>query len=74
MQVFLNSVRSRKATNAHVDITHRTCGLIHLGEAAYRTKSVLEFDPATETITNNKQAHALLTKEYREPYGLPTHV
>ena len=74
MQVFFNSVRSRKATNANVDIAHRTCGLIHLGEAAYRTKSVLEFDPATETITNNKQAHALLTKEYREPYGLPTHV
>ena len=45
-----------------------------LSEIAYRTRTVLEFDPKTETITNSKEAHAMLTKEYREPYGLPSRV
>jgi hypothetical protein len=49
---------------------HLTCGLVHLGEIAYRTQQVLEFDPATETILSDKEANALLTKEYRKPWGL----
>ena len=38
------------------------------------TTTVLEFDSKAETITNSKGAHAMLTKEYREPYGLPSRV
>ncbi|MHC4399090.1 MAG: Gfo/Idh/MocA family protein [Planctomycetota bacterium] len=74
MQNFLNSIRSRKTTKADAEIAHRTCALIHLGEIAYRTKTVLEFDPKTETIANSMEANAMLTKEYREPYGLPKSV
>ncbi len=74
MQNFIDSIRSRKPTNADAEIAHRTCALIHLGEIAYRTRTVLEFDPKTETIPNSKQANAMLTKEYREPYGLPEKV
>ena len=74
MQNFLNSIRSRKPTKADADIAHRTCGLIHLGEIAYRTRTVLEFDPKTETITNSKSANARLNKEYRAPFGLPQKV
>jgi hypothetical protein len=59
--------------NDQIAVTaHRTAALIHLGEIAYRTRTVLEFDPKTETINNSKEAHAMLTKEYREPYGLPS--
>ena len=43
-------------------------------EIAYRDRTVLEFDPKTETITNSKEANAMLTKEYREPFGLPNSV
>ena len=74
MQNFLNSIRSREPTTADAEIAHRTCALIHLGDAAYRTRTVLEFDPKTETITNSREANALLTKEYREPFGLPESV
>jgi len=74
MQNFLNSIRSREPTKSDAEIAHRTCALIHLGEAAYRTRTVLEFDPKTETITNSREANALLTKEYREPFGLPESV
>jgi predicted dehydrogenase len=74
MEDFLNCVRNRKPTKATADIAHRTAALIHLGEIAYRTKTVLEFDSKTETITNSKEAHAMLTKEYRKPYGLPQRI
>ena len=74
MQNFLDSVYSRNPTKADAEIAHRTCTLIHLGEIAYRTRTVLEFDPEKETITNSKEANSLLTKEYREPYGLPKSV
>ncbi len=74
MQDFLNSVRSRKTGKTSAEIAHRTSALIHLGEIAYRTRTVLEFDPETETVTNNRKANAMLTKEYRAPYGLSEHV
>lgn len=74
MQNFLDSIRSRKPTKADAATAHLTCGLIHLGETAYRTRTVLEFDPETETITNSRKAQAMLTKEYREPYRLPKSV
>ena len=48
-----------------------SCALVHLGEIAYRTERVLHFDPATERVTGDKEADALLTKEYRAPWGLP---
>ena len=68
---FLECVRSREKTRAHERIAHNTCGLFHLGEIAYRTRTVLEFDPDTEQITNSEKANTMLTKDYREPYGLP---
>ena len=74
MQNFLDSIRSRKPTKAHAEIAHHTCGLIHLGEIAYRTKSVLQFDPKAEKITNNPKANEMLSKDYREPFGLPVSV
>ena len=71
---FINNVRSRGETKAGAEIAHRTCALIHLGEIAYRTKTVLEFDPEKETITNSDKAASMLTKDYREPFGLPKSV
>jgi hypothetical protein len=74
MEDFLNCVRNRQPTRADAVTAHRTAALIHLGEIAYRTRTVLEFDPKIETITNSKEAHAMLTKKYREPYSLPSRV
>ena len=71
---FLNCVRSRKQPKAPADVAHRVCALIHLGEIAYRTKTVLEFDPKTERIVNHPKLNDLLTKEYRAPYGMPDKV
>ena len=65
---FLDCVRNRKATNASAEIAHLSCGLIHLGEIAYRTGRVLKFDPKNEDFLSDKEANTLLTKEYRKPW------
>ena len=67
---FLDCVRTRRQPTAPALQAHRTCALVHLGEAAYRAGKVLEFDPESETITNDSDANRFLTKEYRQPWSL----
>ena len=69
---FLDCVRTRQQPLAPALQVHRSCALVHLGEVAYRTGKVLEFDPETETITNHPEANRLLTKEYRAPWEVST--
>ncbi len=72
MANFLEAVRKRTPTRASAEIAHRSCALVHLGEIAFRTKGRLDFDPKTEQFVDNDEANAMLTKEYRKPYTLPT--
>jgi len=74
MQNFLTSIRNRKQTNANAEVAHRVCALIHLGDIAYRNKTVLTFDPQTEKIVNQPKLNIYLKKEYRAPYELPSKV
>ena len=71
MAEFLNAVRHRTPTKASADVAHRSCALVHLGEIAFRTRGRVDFDPATERFIDCDEANALLSKNYREPYGLP---
>jgi len=71
---FLTSIRTREQTKADANVAHLTCGLIHLGEIAFRTRTVLEFDPKNEKITNSELAQGMLTKQYRKPYGIPENI
>jgi predicted dehydrogenase len=71
VQNFLDAIRGRARPNADALTAHLTCALVHLGEVAYRTQRVLQFDPKTETVLNDKEANELLTKEYRQPWELP---
>jgi predicted dehydrogenase len=68
---FLDCVRSRQEPNAGAEVTHLTCGLVHLGEIAYRVGRVLHFDPSTESVQGDPEAAAMLSKEYRRPWTLP---
>lgn len=73
MTDFLEAVRNRdRGTKSPAAVAHRSCALVHLGEIAYRTSGRLDFDPQTESFVNNDDANAMLTKEYREPFGLPS--
>ncbi len=71
MAEFLSAVRQRTPTKASADVAHRSCALVHLGEIAYRTRGRLDFDLKTERFIDCDEANALLSKKYREPYGLP---
>ena len=68
---FLDCVRSRKQPVAPAEAAHLSCGLVHLGEIAYRVGRVLQFDPATEQTLGDPEANGLLSKEYRAPWGMP---
>jgi predicted dehydrogenase len=70
LQNFLDCIRSGAKPNADPWTAHLSCALVHLGEIAYRTERVLHFDPKTETTPGDKEANALLTKEYRQPWEM----
>ncbi|MCA9051784.1 MAG: Gfo/Idh/MocA family oxidoreductase [Planctomycetaceae bacterium] len=63
---FLNCVRDASAQlNAPIDVGLLGAGIVHLANISARTRSVLEFDAATETITNNDQAASMVSRKYR---------
>jgi predicted dehydrogenase len=47
---------------------------VPLDQTSYQLGLKLEIDPKTETFTNNKQANALLTREYRKGFEVPAKV
>ena len=71
---FLDCLRSRKQPIAGAEVLHLSCGLVHLGEVAYRVGRVLNFDAQAEQIVGDNEANRLLTKEYRAPWNMPPSV
>jgi hypothetical protein len=66
---FIEAVRGEAEIHTGAEVAHLGCGICHLGEVAYRTGRVLHFDPVKETIHDDAEANALLTKNYRQPWG-----
>ncbi len=71
MYNFLDCVRSREQPIANAEVAHLSCGLVHLGEIAYRAGRVLHFDPSAEHFVDDAAADGMLSKEYRDPWGVP---
>ncbi len=73
---FIEAVRKhdKSILNGPVETAHLSSGLAHLGNIAYRTGRVLEFDPKTERFKNDDEANALLTRDYRAPFTVPQQV
>ncbi|HUR55103.1 MAG TPA: Gfo/Idh/MocA family oxidoreductase [Gemmataceae bacterium] len=67
---WLACIKSRKNPVCDVEIGHRSATVCHLGNIAVRTGKKIVWDPKAETITNDKDAAALLSKEYRSPWKL----
>ena len=72
MDNFLHCIRTRETPVGNPEVAHLSCSLVHLGNVAYETNSILEFDSKKETIKNNAAATKKLSKSYRAPYSLPS--
>jgi len=67
---WLECIKTRKLPICDVEIGHRSATVCHLGNIAIRTGRKLTWDPAKEEIIGDKEASAMLTKEYRKPWTL----
>ena len=67
---WFDCIKTRKLPICDVEIGHRSATVCHLGNIAIRTGRKITWDPKTETIVGDKEAAAMLTKEYRKPWKL----
>jgi predicted dehydrogenase len=65
---FLDCIKNGRQPHANAETTHLSCGLVHLGEIAFRTGRMISFDPRTEQIKGDKEASAMLDKDHRAPW------
>jgi len=61
----------RKLLTCDIEEGHLSAALPHLANIAYQTGRALEFDGQAERFKGDKEADALLTREYRAPYVVP---
>ena len=73
---FIMAIRENNQELAKADIRDGfySSALIHLGNIAYRLGRSLEFDPSTMKFINDKEADALLSRQYRAPFVVPDKV
>ena len=68
---FLDCMKSRQRPNADVELGRLSTTICHLGNICTRLQRDIRFDPKAEDFGGDKDANALLTKQYRAPYTLP---
>jgi predicted dehydrogenase len=67
---FLDCIKTRGKCNADVAIGHLSTSATLIGNIAYKTRSLLEWDARAERFTNNAAANRWLSYQYRAPYKL----
>jgi len=67
---WLECIKTRERPICDAEIGHRSAKVCHLGNIALRTGRKLVWDPAKEEIGGDKEAAAMLTRPYREPWKL----
>ena len=67
---FVESVRSRKAPNADIEIGHRSTSVALLGNIAMTTGKKLHWNAEKEQFSDDSDASAMLTRTLRKPYDL----
>jgi predicted dehydrogenase len=72
---FFSCIRNGGEPRADIGIGHLSATICHLGNIATRLGRTLQFDPKTEQIGNDKEAHALVRRRYRDGHwGVPSGV
>jgi predicted dehydrogenase len=65
---FIDSVRSRKPSNADIEVGHRATTIGLLGNIALKTGKKLEWDPDREDFKDAPDASRLLKRDARKPW------
>ncbi len=68
---FIDSVKSRKAPNADIEIGHISAGICHLGNIVARLGRPVKFDPHSESIIGDAEASRYLERTYRKHWSTP---
>ena len=73
---FLKAVKSREAKSLTADVEegHLSAAYCHLGNIAYRLGRSLRINPATESFRDDPEADALLARQGRAPFVIPSKV
>src|SRR5713101_8281706 len=72
-QNWVDAIRAndRKILTCEIEEGHLSASLPHMANIAYQVGHTLEFDGQAEKFKNDKEADALLTREYRAPFVVP---
>ena len=73
---FILAIRENNQSLAKADIRDGfySSALIHLGNIAFRLGRSLDFNPSTMKFINDKEADALLSRQYRAPFTVPENI
>jgi len=63
--------KSNDGITNKLENAQKTTSTVIYGDMAYRVKSELEINQSSMSIANNKEAQAMLKREYRSPYKHP---
>jgi predicted dehydrogenase len=66
--------RDRGILNAEIEVGAASTILVHLANISYRVGRTVNFDPNSLTITGDKEAAAMMTRQYRKGYEVPEKV
>lgn len=69
---WLECIKTRAKPICDVEIGHRSATCCHLGTIVARLGRKIQWDPKSETIANDAEATAMLTRPYRAPWKLPS--
>jgi predicted dehydrogenase len=68
---FLDSMRSRKAPNAEIEIGFQSVVHCHLANIVARTGRTVRYDANSNSVVGDAQAAKFTTREYRNHWGKP---
>ncbi len=68
---FFECIRTGNRPTADIEIGHLSSSLCHLGNIATRVRRVINFDPKTEEVHNDKEAGPMVRRTYRDHWGRP---
>lgn len=69
---FIDCIKTREKPISDIEIGHVSSALCHLGNIAYRVGRQVHFDPEQRNFGKDAEANALLGREYRRKWELPT--